>query len=676
MSVIGFGTLTETAPPNGTIGGNVTLCDDTNYNSCVHTRELNGTISSRSEKLGDCKNRGIADGPASWDSTINSLNVPIGTWLKVFKSQGKDKRDCENTSTEVQRMYWGGGDSDFEQLGQRVPDNVATGCGSSLGISRGEKHIDGFNQRGGSDILSNFCRIGVSATSPEFKDNAGRYQGGIHYPTFCQLNDYIKENQKCQDLISNVSLRGDQNRQTWAHFAMDRYCGKQGLVDPNITDANVFSRRFSGKGNTITKFANQNMIQTEDCKLYCGGATTSRGNNCQENKRNMCSNPNQWASSPDKVQAYCRNFWIKNFNIDDVNQACGDIIVQSNDQNVFAGNGCGFLCSGGTPVNEKYCNDKKIQFCLQPQVDQDGNPSYKNMFTNDCFGFCVQEPERCISNSVDVDGTTDLTGLGEFCTNKYDEFKQKFIEELIIPKYSSDPDNITPEEQELIDEEITNFETIYADSIQNFLKEKVGTSGKILSDFCGCLLPGTVYRGYVENTKQKYFDAGVSINFTAQNIKPECFYPKCKDNSIPSNKANAEDPDCTQCVSNIFQNFSDSALTNVCTVNIQDNCGGGVFSLDEDKAECDDDGGTIDETIDDILEEVPDELKPVVRAFIIIGIIVLFVVVVIVIVKFTNGKGVSKYSMFSMLSEDKHKPLLSSDLLRELQEGYNATFAD
>ncbi len=673
MSVIGFGTLTKNPPPSGSINNRASLCYNPDYNDCQNTITLDGSISRRSESLGNCKNTGAFDGDASWSSNIKSLNIPIGTWLRVFKSEGNKKTSCRDTNQEVQRMFWGGNDTDFGQLGQRVPDNVATGCAKPF-VSRGKPHVYGFNKRGGDDIVSNLCSIGISDSSITFLDNAGRYQGGVHYPSYCQLGDYIKEKQECKDLTSNIRLRGLDPVQTWAHFAMDRYCGKQGIKDPNITDANVFSRAtsFTLNGTRVkTKFAPENMIQTSDCDDYCGGAGTTFSDKCQENKRNMCSNPNQWVQNPDKVQTYCRNFWKEtdNFNVDDVNQACGDILVKSDDQNVFAGNGCGFLCSGGTPINEEYCIDRKIQFCLQPQVDQDGNPSYKNMFTDDCFGFCVQKPEQCIQGSVDVDGTTDLTGLGDFCTNKYNQFKQNFINENIV----SDPNNITPEEQDKID----NFETLFADKIQgkSFLQQDVGSFGKKLADFCGCLLPSPVYQGHIDNITQKYADNDLIINLTAQNTKRECFYPQCKDSSIPSNNTVALKRDCTDCVSNIYQDFQDSNLSQVCVISQQENCGGGgIFTLDPNGETTCDDGGDFGDDLPDI-GNIDEGLKTFVWIIIFACILIVIVLVAVGIIRMTGGSlpGGGSMDFLGIFSDE---PLLSSDLLRELQEGYNATFAN
>jgi len=359
--VLSFTTRSNAPVPDGTIRKTWDKYKDSNFRTNL------SRIYHRANLNGQCLKSTQAN-------TFSSGKVPIGAWVRVHDG------GCENKNVSDNFIY-GVGVHSGSSFPQRLTDDVASNCAGGSALSY-EDYPSTVNKRAynNNGATTDKCFIGTSSSRRNDVDNYT--QGGVHYPVFCQLGDYVETNQECKNQCNNVVAK-DPNSvisepDNYCNFAKDRLCGKQ-KGDP--LKKNEFDTSIPSEKNWITE---------KVCRDYCGGPGENKSAVCQRNKREFCNNPNNW---PD-ASNYCFEFWKKNQNNVDMEGVCGDELVDpSSVQNITKNLGCGFLCRGsGLDVNDNFCTKKRFDFCTKKSSE---TGDYNNMETEYCFQFCKDHPDLC-----------------------------------------------------------------------------------------------------------------------------------------------------------------------------------------------------------------------------------------------------------------------------------------
>lgn len=339
----------------------------------------------------NCKNSG----------RISSLKLPIGAW------GGLDK-DCNDTLSAS--FYWKDNDG-------KIPNNTAVNCstGDMNQTTGDQSHVINF----GGIKTTDRCFIGnsdLSKHSSGINDAAKCTVAGIHYPSYCQLGDYIDTNKECE--LQCKFSKGSDLEKNYCNFAKDRLCGvqkgdplKQKRVFTNKT-INILGRDRTIKlGSNVLVKSDRNYITEPLCTDYCGGPNELMSSICDAHKRAYCINPLSWPEAGE----YCTDYWKGNFNSSEANKACGAKLVDgSSPENISTGNGCGKLCLGrGLDANDQYCNARRRDFC---SVNN-------NLETNYCFNFCKDHPDLCENK------------LNEYCKDKADRLDEELPSGKTIGDY-------------------------------------------------------------------------------------------------------------------------------------------------------------------------------------------------------------------------------------------------
>lgn len=312
---------------------------------------------------------------------ISSAKVPIGGYGQIVRDQ------CGGRVSNS--IYYGGKGANNSSFPQRMSDFISTECSGGSEYSnvyneytKTTKNIK--NNNNGDE--SNQCFIGIPQV--EVNDGERCLVGGVHYPSFCQLGDYINTQEKCQDHCKGT--RSLDPLKTFCHYAKDRLCGKQ------VGD------QLKKNGFDVILKSDRNYIREPICTDYCGGPGETSSGICKSHKRDYCTRRENW---PDAGE-YCYDYWKANFNTSEMNDACKDKLeLSSSPENITTGKGCGKLCEGeGLDINESYCNMRRLGYCTANK---------NNMETNYCFNFCKDHPDLC------------ETYLNEYCKGKEDKLDQK-----------------------------------------------------------------------------------------------------------------------------------------------------------------------------------------------------------------------------------------------------------
>lgn len=381
----------------------------------------------------------------------SSGRVPIGGWAKVIDG------DC-NTGSVTNELYYGspGFHDNSTFFPRRITDDVATNCsgGSKKNfLPTGDPTF--YNQTvnprridQNSTATTFDCYVGRQSATRQNTENC--YKAGVHYPSFCQLGDYIETISTCKNDCSSVNSN-DLNP-NYCNFALDRLCAKQ-IGDDLKRDED---------GNAVQ--SDKNWIRESRCQNYCGGANQVGSNRCQDSKKDYCKDPDNWPQASN----YCYSFWNNptRFNASDADSACYSKLIDSNSvENITTGFGCGELCQGGSlDVDSDYCNQRRRDYCFN--TSQRGN-----MYETFCFDFCGANPAICESNlrarcgifyeaNLNSDDTINFEGLidtleaeagtgrkfKDFCgcmlpTDVYDTYQNLVVQQFEDAGYTVNLDN-------------------------------------------------------------------------------------------------------------------------------------------------------------------------------------------------------------------------------------------
>lgn len=456
----------------------------------------------------------FVDGNEVRSGRYSSGRVPIGAWAATYNldAPGNVCVDAYRDNT----LYWGAfpRNDDPTLFPRRIPENIATDCaGGSNSIYEAPNFetIDDLVELSNGQTIryddiwpatTNKCFVGQESAVANVE---GCLKGGVHYPTFCQLGDYVETVPECkQQCASSITAFGEQD--TYCHFAKDRLCGKQ-IGDRIKRDPN---------GNDV--LSDKNWITEPVCITYCGSPTeVTPSNRCNTAKKDFCRNPNSWpgicpdANQPDNICTphYCFRYWDDDdrFNTQDIDEACADkLLNSSSDENITTGYGCGKLCPGGFgDIDKDYCDSKRVQYCFSNE---------DNLFSNFCFDFCKENPDLCVTN------------LRTYCDSIVD--------------------------QNRTDGQI-NFDDLF-----NYL-ENTDAGERKLKDYCGCFLPTAVYDEYTNKLEEQFNLLGFELDFTGYNATPNCMYPQCAGTTALKTVAQ-ENEVCASCLQSVFVSINNSTI--------------------------------------------------------------------------------------------------------------------
>lgn len=303
------------------------------------TYKYTGQKCTRRNLRGQCKNW-------VYPGQLSSARVPIGGWAEVYDGA------C-NTGFKKDNLVY--------NQGQKLSDQLATNCAGGSSLTWGKyPTYDGDKS----------CSIDKPSVYRENEENC--IQGGIHYPTFCQLGDYVVTQGKCREQCANVKSTAGNSYCNWSY---DRLCGKK-RNDPLKKNAL----------NTLL-VSDKDYIREQDCQKYCGPPSAKSDEMsplCKRHKIEYCLHPDSW---PDAGE-YCKTFWKNNPNILEMNQACKEKLLNpASPENITTNLGCGMLCQGNElDIDPTYCRSMRQQYCTA---------SDENMESKYCFNFCKDNPDLC-----------------------------------------------------------------------------------------------------------------------------------------------------------------------------------------------------------------------------------------------------------------------------------------
>lgn len=410
-----------------------------------------------------------------WVGNYNSGKVPIGGWAEVWDGS------CGSGFLLNDLTY---GVGKFSSLPKTLPDDMATNCagGSGLGFNKypTKNHLTRYIDT--SATTTDECYFGQGHAYEKNKENC--FRAGVHYPTLCQLGDYVDQVPQCKAQCISARSTDSGGARNYCHSAYERLCGKM-IGDP--LKKNAFNDVINSTKNYITE---------PECQKYCGYANEDSNNICKEKKRNYCLKPESWPDAAD----YCYDFWQKFPNTLELNQACGDTLIDSGSpNNIKSGKGCGYLCRGGVngtlDVHRGYCQTKRLEYCTKDNNIEEGY----------CYEFCKDNPDLC-----------ELYLQNEYCVDKKDK--------LDLP---------------------------------------VGNSGRKYSDYCGCMMDTQFYEDYVHDVFKEFKEGGYEIQGISNiRTEPECIYPKCKSGAILTSAQAQNKNNCgASCIQVMLNKFNASSLT-------------------------------------------------------------------------------------------------------------------
>ncbi len=347
--------------------------------------------------------------------TYSSGRVPIGAWAEVSNNAGRrlsllQKFNPPCGTNVVDKMVYGEGDYTGPQFPEQLTDDIATNCAGGSDLTFNEyptTNEDNFINKKDA-FTTKQCFYG-NRTPPQDKDQC--LKGGIQYPVFCQLGDYVATNPKCAQQCSGVRPAGADGspKATYCNYAYDRLCGKL-IGDPLKKD----------KLNTLVR-STKDYIKEPVCVNYCGSASEKSSDLCQQHKLSYCT-----AGGPfdeDKT-AYCSDFCMANEE----------------------------LCFGNKSIMDKLCPPSaptEPPSALCDKYTQKECSNTTALPTERCFKFCKSNPELCMhslkefcegkQNRLDepVDGLPQKK-YSDYCgciqDNLYDKYKTSVIDSLTSRK--------------------------------------------------------------------------------------------------------------------------------------------------------------------------------------------------------------------------------------------------
>lgn len=280
--------------------------------------------------------------------------TPIGAW-SVIKDNEKLTRNFHSTP-------------------EKLTDEIATNCagGSSLDYDELLRYDDGGVDTSCSIVTEDRFNRPVPFEYG-IRSNTAVTQGGVHYPTLCQMGDYVSTVSECKTQCEGISPNPDGVGDNYCHFAKNRLCGKLkgDPIKKNSTGSDIIN-------------SDKDWITDQMCVDYCGGPDADDTDpTCLEKKNKYCANPDDWYSTEivnEKLNMtkadYCKTFWTRNFNYSAAETACEAKLTQFNKEfNIMSKSkkGCNKLCpsDGKNQVDANFCADMKSTFCDLPQKDSD-----------------------------------------------------------------------------------------------------------------------------------------------------------------------------------------------------------------------------------------------------------------------------------------------------------------
>lgn len=273
---------------------------------------------------------------------FDSASVPLGAWAEINNSP------CSgSTKTSI------------IDSGTKLPDDIAMKCAT--------KYTDDPE-----------CFITTTkANHTTLKDC---FKSGIHYPTFCQLGDFVESVPQCKTQCASAKP-GDNNYCSWSK---ERFC----TMSPGDM---ITPERESIKFNIIEP----------TCQEFCGGPTDP---NCQAAKDAYCSSNN-----PDLE--YCKAFWQSRGITSKAEELCRTKLLAGEIEDPESS--CGKLCEPNSEVNTEFCTGIREEYCSN------------NVFTPYCHQWCKDNLDKCsatltlqCANKEDMIGetvpNTDMT-FGDWC---------------------------------------------------------------------------------------------------------------------------------------------------------------------------------------------------------------------------------------------------------------------
>ena len=376
------------------------------------------------------------------------------------------------------------------------------------------------------------------------------FPGGPIQWTNCQFKENIVTDSDCVNNCYPSRLRctdSDPNNDSTSRNcceAYGSYCRrlkgdrKYGL-DPNDPTRVIIAGEFNS----------DHIVDKELCIELCGDASIDPSvvtPECKYNKKRYCTEPDkEWDT---KRVSYCKAFWQKpeNFNYADLDDVCGTQLTDPNsDENVFDINGCAKLCRGGNQdVNKPYCDDKRLAMCSRDRTAP---------FSNSCKSFCQDNPYLCENM------------LASTCQDIVEEHITALDEngkDISDPNYELTSDTYDNQVKPLLDSYLLDSEGNETDN----------TFGNI----CGCFLPSSIYKGFVDIVNKKFEDEGVTFSYDKDNIAntPECHFKACNSGI----RRPGQHTDCGDCVQNMLINLEN---TNIDRCLIATNFNSGCVDFDQ-----------------------------------------------------------------------------------------------
>lgn len=398
------------------------------------------------------------------NENISSIEAPIGTWVASYGAYRPP--NYPPTLPDIDGVFLGKyswGNNLSKRHGQDVNYNIAEyhpdiakDCGRTF-FNQGnttERDI-------GNGEKTTKCIMADVQVPWDNKIQFVEY--GLHYPTFCQLGDFVLSNNDCRSQCKDEEQKLSGESSTYCDFAMNRMCSlKKGDPFDREIQTQTINNPF---GDDIEvpflgdKLSDKDYIKDEpECVSYCGTSfhpSEQTSKKCKEAKRSMCARKsNNWnITDPSGMLTYCMSFWSEGDQLDipGIERVCGEKLSDpSSVENVFGSTGCANICgaSGIPEVNKLYCDDKRLEYCSKNDPIS-GKPL---IFTKKCFDLCKEKPDECKSL------------LESSCIDKFNE---EFL----------------PFEEGDLDENNDLTEDKY-NEIENWLENE--EDGVKIKNYCGC----------------------------------------------------------------------------------------------------------------------------------------------------------------------------------------------
>jgi hypothetical protein len=229
---------------------------------------------------------------------------------------------------------------------------------------------------------------------------------------------------------------------------------------------------------------------------------------------------------------------------------------------------CQQYCGGAREQGSALCQKHKADYCRNKNSWPDAAQYCHQFWTfSPNFGDMNEACKSKLSTAASPENITTNNGCGYLCRGQGLDVNKQWCESRAQDFCTANHNNMETnycfnfckDHPDLCEDYL---QTDFCKGKEGLLDNEVGTTGKLYSDYCGCMMPTKFYNDYKDSVFKQYKDAGYTIEGIASiRTEPECMYPGCKSGSILTSDQRANIGTCgSDCVQIMLNNYDSASI--------------------------------------------------------------------------------------------------------------------